>query len=346
MRRLKQVDRDENGAMLVFFAVVLILLLVAAGFAVDAGAMYQERRQLRNGADAAALAIAEECLEGAACTGAAAMPTAEAYADLNADDGRSGVDSVVIDSAPSDPLYDLTVRVVTSSERGDGSPGFDFSFMRVVGIDSTTVRGDATSATGLAGSGDTVPVIFDVCEWLDAFGGVWPTETDFPSGLIKLYTHSTDLPDEETTCDEFQPAHQDAPGAFGYLEADDCIAEIVAGTTGNKGGNNLGNANCTPEQLEDLLIPGPALIPIFTGIEGQGQVTYTVGGFGMLETDSYCFSNSYRYPKTMSCKEICEGPDIPPNARCLVGRFTDGLLQTGEFGGGFDFGVTLVRLID
>lgn len=52
---------DERGAVAVFVTVVAAVLLGVLGLAVDAGALYQERKELRNGADAAALAIAEDC---------------------------------------------------------------------------------------------------------------------------------------------------------------------------------------------------------------------------------------------------------------------------------------------
>ena len=123
MRRLRGNDR---GVAAVIVGISVLMVFAFLGFAVDAGAIYQERRELRNGADAGALAVAEDCVTGAkACSDAVGTGTAETYADLNADDGRSGVDSVEIDPVPANPDYDLTVRVVTSSEDGAGNAGLD-----------------------------------------------------------------------------------------------------------------------------------------------------------------------------------------------------------------------------
>jgi len=55
---------DDRGAAGILIAVMMVFLLGMAGLVVDVGAMYQERRALSNGADAAALAIAEDCALG------------------------------------------------------------------------------------------------------------------------------------------------------------------------------------------------------------------------------------------------------------------------------------------
>ena len=58
---------------------------------IDVGALYAERRQLQNGADAAALAVAEDCAEGDCLD---EMATAKTYADSNAKDDAANVDEV------------------------------------------------------------------------------------------------------------------------------------------------------------------------------------------------------------------------------------------------------------
>ena len=100
MRWLSVRLRGEEGFSLVLIGILLIVLIALTGFAVDAGAMYQERRELRNGADAAALAIAEECAEGLPCTVADRTGTAETYTEANVEDGdakggQQGVDNAV-----------------------------------------------------------------------------------------------------------------------------------------------------------------------------------------------------------------------------------------------------------
>ena len=62
--RLAHVRESDTGATIVFVAVILVALLAMSAFAIDFGRMWEERRQLQNGADAAAVAIAEDCVRG------------------------------------------------------------------------------------------------------------------------------------------------------------------------------------------------------------------------------------------------------------------------------------------
>ncbi len=51
----------ERGASAVLFGLLLIPLLGFGGIAVDVGALYAEKAELQNGADAAALEVAIAC---------------------------------------------------------------------------------------------------------------------------------------------------------------------------------------------------------------------------------------------------------------------------------------------
>src|SRR5665811_2480716 len=56
--------RGESGATAVIVALLMIPLFGFAAISIDVGGLYFERRQLQNGADAAALAIAQDCAKG------------------------------------------------------------------------------------------------------------------------------------------------------------------------------------------------------------------------------------------------------------------------------------------
>ena len=89
MRRLND-DRGAAGVVVALFAVAIFGM---AAFALDTAAIYEERRELQNGADAAALAVAEDCLRlPQTCNAGAADATAAGYADANAEDGAALVD--------------------------------------------------------------------------------------------------------------------------------------------------------------------------------------------------------------------------------------------------------------
>jgi Flp pilus assembly protein TadG len=56
--------REEKGAAAVFVALVMTVVLGSAAIAVDVSSEYADHHQLRNGADAAALAVALDCARG------------------------------------------------------------------------------------------------------------------------------------------------------------------------------------------------------------------------------------------------------------------------------------------
>jgi hypothetical protein len=342
MRRL----RDEEGFAAVVAALILLMLFGFAGFAVDAGAMWQERRELRNGADAAALAVAEDCITGAAaCTDAVGLATAEDYADSNADDGRSGVDSVVIDLMPPNPDYTVTVRVVTSSEDETGDPGFDFTFMKLLGNDSTMVRADATAAAGPLGMGGGLPLVISTCEWYRGPEGPpeVPQEWDFFDEII-LWWHDGDT---QEPCNN--PAGQDVPGGFGWLETLPGTCETQFEQIGDEWWANAGTGvvpTCTKEQVAALLQPGPdgtpatIIVPYFDLREGTGSnARFRIVGFGAFTVTGYDLQPGSQFEWNSPCP-------IPNDQVCMGGWFERGVtLSEGEFGGE-DFGVYLVRLIE
>jgi len=52
--------RNQKGAVVALFAIMLPVLLCALGLAIDAGAMYEQNRRMQTAADAAAIAAAQE----------------------------------------------------------------------------------------------------------------------------------------------------------------------------------------------------------------------------------------------------------------------------------------------
>ena len=142
--RLRDRAGQDEGATLVFVAVVLVALLALTAFAVDFGRMWEERRQLQNGADAAALAIAEDCARGLCASGYDEYAVAEIYADENARDGFANAWLVDLD------LTEQTVTVHNRTEDPGGDNKFDMLFAGIVGFDGFTVGARATVAWGLS----------------------------------------------------------------------------------------------------------------------------------------------------------------------------------------------------
>ena len=54
--------RDRRGAILIWFALLLIILMAMAGMVIDVGRLMAAQRQAQNAADAAAMAVADDVL--------------------------------------------------------------------------------------------------------------------------------------------------------------------------------------------------------------------------------------------------------------------------------------------
>ena len=182
---------SERGQVLVLFGISLVVLLTAAGLAIDIGRFYNERRFLQNAADAAALAAANALIRGES----AALAEAEARDILTRNfaggpNGSPSLPSVV-------PVYETgfagdpehlvdgilvgsgDVRVAIRHEVG-------YTFGRIAGFDTSRIGAQARSVwrgrllpiavprylnpagpyTGVA----PCPILIDPSAFLDVFG--------------------------------------------------------------------------------------------------------------------------------------------------------------------------------
>ena len=321
---------------MVIVGVLLAVLLGLAGMAVDLGAVYAERRELRTGADAAALAIAEDCGRGTqACDDATATRTAEQYAAANSHDGSATVESVTLTMTGSSTG---SVRVVTSAwDAAAGKAGVRVPLLSLLGFDRVAVGAAATAVFDHPRSGAGIPVIIDTCEFFEA-DGYGPLHT------ITLTFHapsSTDPPPVNCPSD---PAHKDFPGGFGYTEvnvADACATETAVGVwVPGDPGNDLPQ-DCKDKGglfLENLLYNRDILVPLYSGIDPRDK-EYLVAGWGAFHVTAYSLgSKDYTRPRSFKC------PGSPAD-RCLQGYFTRDTVYYGE-AGGEDFGVVLVKLTE
>jgi Putative Flp pilus-assembly TadE/G-like len=137
---LTQPRTSERGQIITFTALLLPILLGMAAMAVDLGGLASDRRQLQNGADSIALAASRDLPNVAA-----AQASAQAWAAKN-----------------NVQWADVTFAVTPA---GSGNPNpkvsidirrpYNFAFIRVLGIKSSTVGAHAaaikTSPGGIAG---------------------------------------------------------------------------------------------------------------------------------------------------------------------------------------------------
>ena len=337
--------RGERGATAVVVALLAVPLFGLGAIVVDVGALYQERRELQNGADAAALAVARDCARGA-CGPAAA--TADALGDANAGDGAARVDQVcgsgpglgACTSPQAAPAGARGyVRVATSTE--DGASGADqvaFGLARVLtGQAGATVRAGAVAAWGTPGGRRSAPpLIVSRCE-VDA-------ATDPDGDGVRAFASGPPWPAATTTlifhgsnpgvCPA-GPSGGDLPGGFGWLDSVNCAAVVgpddwVAVDTGNNGLPQ----GCSAASWQDATI----MLPVYdqkTGTGSNGR--YRVAGYAAFHVTAYKVGN-----QTWPAGTKCAGQ--PGNSgRCLVGHFTN-LVTSADAFGGQDYGVTAVRI--
>ena len=224
MRRLTPEAEKERGATAVMVAVMMVMLLSFGAIAVDVGAMYAEKAVTQNGADAAALAVAQKCSKNTsdpAC--ATGSPLSGPLANANAKDNLTNVASTVVDK---------TAGKVTVTTNAQDVSGVHFStfFARIFGTDTTNINAVAEAKWGGAKAGDVFPIAFSECEVDLSVSG--------DGAMQFLLSHGTGA-GKKDTCHS-TASGLEIPGGFGWLVTGgacsvkvDLASPWVASNTGN-----------------------------------------------------------------------------------------------------------------
>ncbi|SDE92803.1 Putative Flp pilus-assembly TadE/G-like [Blastococcus fimeti] len=160
MRRLTLRARmgEERGAVGVMVALLLVPLLGFAAIAVDLTAVQAERTQLRNGTDAAVLAVATDCAWNPATCGGDPGATARSLITRNAGQVGATLGTPVVDVDPRAPVGQ-TVSVTATSEQKHW-------FAPVLGHDASTVAATSTAAwSGTSRATAKLPLAIGRCEY-------------------------------------------------------------------------------------------------------------------------------------------------------------------------------------
>jgi Flp pilus assembly protein TadG len=334
-------SRGEHGVAAVMVALLLVPLLGAAAIVVDVGQLYQEKRELQNGADAAALAIAYDCAVGSCGDDGA---TANLFADSNASDGAATAVATTDEEAG-------TVTVETETDGASGNQ-VSFFFAQVLdsGLTGQTVTASAKARWATPARLTTIPLIFSSCEWSNAVG----TPPTFPTGYRLIFFHAANGanadPPSGSWCSFGPGQDQDgdgdrAEGGFGFLAGDGCAVTIDAGGwVPEKPGTGTPSLDCSLEELVGLDI----LIPIFDDVSddrslcdaGSQRKCYHVMGFAALHVVDLGFNGGVG-----DARAVCGNA----NRRCIGGHFTT--FVTLEDGldpdpGDSEFGVAYVELVE
>lgn len=327
----------ERGASAIIVGVAILGLVGMAAFVIDIGALFEERRDLQNGADAAALAVAADCAQNGICTAAAAQPEAERIAAFNSNDGQATVNQ-------SDIVFDVANAKVTvtvhTKDASDGDGEIDYVLAPVLGKDSKAVSATASAGWASPGGGVSLPLTISACEWEEATGGGNPPDPLAFPAYAKIWLHDGAGSPDPTPCPPFGPGMDVdgdgdiAEGGFGFLDATDCKAELVGPLLdymiGKPGAGNPGSLGC---DLTDVL-GRDLLIPIFDDIAQTGnpcgappgQNCYHVYGFGAFRIDNIDLNGTWS-----NQGDICVAAD-----RCLDGHFIQfvSLAEAPGWGGG------------
>jgi hypothetical protein len=265
MRRLSNWQRRERGAVAVIVAIWMVVFMGFAALAIDLGSAYSEQQQLQNGADAAALSIAEGCARGAC------VDTADTYAKANKLDGVATGHVVGGMAAP------VTVEAEYTRQNW---------FAGVIGVPSIDISARATATWGWPSGGATLPLTFSWCAFKQATGG-WDDQGK-PLSNSESVIHMT-----ESTCTP--PAHNEVPGGFGWLTGVDCVAIVLAGNWVMSDPGNDGSGSCKDYDWTTLHNK-TVLMPIFEDVRANGRnAEYKIKGLASFTITGYCFNTSAQW---------------------------------------------------
>jgi Flp pilus assembly protein TadG len=331
---------DERGGMAVLFGV--LFAVVFAGFTalvVDSGAMFQERRELQNAADAGALAIAYDCARGD-CGDTAT--TAASLANQNASDGFAEVTGVAI--------ADERVTVDTRSLDPDGNNTFVQQLTGLLGLESTTVIATATASyEGSPSALETFPLTISACE----FDNYLADSEGLDSGVeILIRIQGNTGPAEDCVAPAGGAVMEDGEeleGGFRWIDTGgDCrVASEVDGWVGSDGGTSLPHPNCS--SILAALVGGPAVpLPIFDDVCKGGSPT-TCASVGLDSNKGYHIFDYTGFRITgIRAPNLQEptGFNCPPGINFCIRGFLESTVAEGPPGGVGVGGVSTVRLVE
>jgi hypothetical protein len=327
MQRLNRRD-DDRGAVAVWMALLLIPLLMVGALAIDVGAMHADQQRLQTGADAAALAIAQDCADGSCGD---TETTADELATANDPLGSAAEGTVVtLDEGAG------YVEVETESER-------NHLFAPIMGIDESLLTARGAAAWGPPSGGPAmIPFTFSWCE-LHVQAGFPLLRDPVTNAVIGL-----DIPPEGRTITMHStktsgsgctgPSGNAIPGGFGWLNPTANCGPVET-TLGIAPGDNGGSPpnGCTAAHF-DAMIGKTSMLPIFDQATGEGShARYRLIGYAAFKLESYYFTGGFR-----PSPAICSG-----NERCIRGTFLEFVDLDSEFTtapGTPSFGADIVSL--
>lgn len=339
-------QQRQHGATAIATALLLVVLLGFAAIAVDVGLLYAKRAELQNGADAAALAIAQTCAKGSCPANPGGV--ASSFGLLNSNGDAAQTATVVGPSANS-----VTVHV--NKADGDAVQSIFSSFL---GVEETDVGASATASWGsLMRSAAAFPLVFSNCQF------------DLSGAPQLMQSHKTNPGFE---C-ERGVSGLIIPGNFGWLQEDPgkCQATLNLNAAGYTSKGDVSPGNSGPKNCDSLMQDwasainsgGKAvvLLPVYDdagdpdnseaskGPKGSGAYgRYHIRGFAAIEVLGWKFSggdNSLPASFHNTSSTAPAGTSCTGDCRGIIGKFIKHVsLEEGSYLGGEDLGLRFARL--
>ncbi len=334
---------SQRGAVALFVVLFLVVLLGSGAIAIDLGALLHERRQLQNGADAAAFAVALDCA-GASCV--APATTASFYASENASDGVSAVDELCgrgpgLAACPVQPAGSANavgyVKVTTSTLNASGGEPLDSvhfllaPVLNVARIDQT-VQATAVVAWGTPSTALSIPLLLSKCifdpSWFGADGAV-----SFPTTPIRI------------ALNEAEACGSGWPSGFDFVDdpSGSCALQRVTITDGSATlpAGQEGNLPQCRSVIKGAYDNSELLtVPImYSRTKAGAGSKYFVDGFASFVLCGYAIGGGYT---ATDCPEVCTGA---VNDYRLCGYFRTATLSEGDLGSGSDYGTRIIKAI-
>lgn len=342
MRRLTRDKANENGAISVIVAILMVTLLGFVAIAVDVGVIYSERAQLQNGADASAIALAQKCARNAADPACSTTSTlATSLANQNALDGMSKVHTIELDTTAR------KVSVTTSAKEPGGTDNsVSLFFADVLGVPTKEVGARASAVWGSPKAGRTAfPLAFSICQVKDNIGG----------SLQLLQEHGKNA---NADCN-YGPSGAAVQGGFGWLvqDAGKCGGTIDLAVS--EGGSDPGNnapGNCTTELNRwasditagrDVIV----LLPVFNKVSGTGAgAIYGLVSFAAFKVTGWKFSGGTGLPYEFRSEKstttgVTTATECKGECRGVIGSFVKyvSLADGYTLGPVDEYGATIAR---
>jgi Flp pilus assembly protein TadG len=356
---LLRVRRDDGGAVAVIVAILLgagVLTGIGA-MVVDVGQIYQERSELQDGADAAALGVAKSCALGS-CTPAIAGQLADANAS-SLTGGNAAVDVVcgsdglggcppstgaITSCPPAPPGGNNFVEVETSTLTASGGtllpPVFAQTLLGNSSFQGANVRACAQAEWGAPAGATTAALTISACEWDQATG----QGTDFasappypqdPAPAPSFDQVLTPDPGNASGCPT-EPAGDSGPGTFGW--AADATGNCSLPVSGASFGGSAGMSPSCQVVLQNAWTNKiPILVPVNASFDAATN-TYTLQGFADFVVTGYNLPG-FEAADWLNPANSCQGA-----VYCLNGYFVQGVIPTTGSTTGPNLGASVIEL--